>query len=106
MNQVELADHCSLIGLKYSGFNFWCISNVKCLFSETVSPKNNDQVCMDRKGYQDAFLVSFTKTPLSIVTYNQTGEKYLHCNQIHGSVLSQSFVRHLVFHTRGFLSLE
>ena len=61
---------------------------------------------MDRKGYQDAFLVSFTKTPLSIVTYNQTGEKYLHCNQIHGSVLSQSFVRHLVFHIRGFLSLE
>ena len=44
-------------------------------FYETVSPKNHGQVCMDRKFYQDALLVSFTANPPSITTANHTDEK-------------------------------
>ena len=74
MNQAELSDYCSFIGRKNADFNFQLLSNVKYLFSEKLSPKEHSQVIFDKKGYQDAVLVSFTVTPPAITTAFQTGE--------------------------------
>ena len=38
-------------------------------------PKHHGQVSLDKKGYQGAFLVSFTATPPSITTAIHTGEQ-------------------------------
>ena len=48
---------------------------MEMFFSETVSLKNNGQVCLDRKIYQDAILVSFATTPPEIITATQTNGK-------------------------------
>ena len=61
--------------MKDSGFNFKGITNAKCLFSETVSPKNHGQVCLDGKVYQDTLLVSFNSTSSEINTSTHTGEQ-------------------------------
>ena len=46
LNQGEISAHCSLIGMKYSDFNYDFISNATGLFSETVPPKNHGQVSL------------------------------------------------------------
>ena len=75
MRRGEIADHCSLIGLKDADFNSQFISNAKRLFSETLSPKNHGQVCLDRKGYQYELLVSFTLTTSAISAATHTDEQ-------------------------------
>ena len=57
MNQDEPSSQCSLIGMKHADFNAKCISNVKHLISETITPKKHGQVSLDRKGYQDEPIV-------------------------------------------------
>ena len=57
LNQGELSDQCSFIGLNDAEFYSQCLSNAKHLFSETLSPKNHGQVSFDKKGDQDAVLV-------------------------------------------------
>ena len=100
LNQGEISDRCSLFGLKYNRFNFCSLYNEKCLFSETVSLKNHGQVCLDKKAYQGAILVSFTAIPSAITTAIHAGEKYLLYHQIYRRFLPQSYGRHLVFCTR------
>ena len=56
-------------------FNSECLSNAKRLFYETLSPKNHGQVIFDKKGYQNAVLVSFTATLPAISTATHTGEQ-------------------------------
>ena len=56
-------------------FNSECLSNAKRLFYETLSPKNHGQVIFDKKGYQDAVLVSFTATSPAITTSTHTGKQ-------------------------------
>ena len=73
LNQGKLDHCCSFVGLNDVYFNSQCLSYAKCLFSETVPEKNQFQVSLDKKGYQYAVLVSFTPTPSSITTANQTG---------------------------------
>ena len=51
------------------------ISNVKNIFSETVSPKQNGQIIFYKKVYQDELLVSFTETPPTVTTATHTGEE-------------------------------
>ena len=57
LNQGELYSHSSFIGLNDADFNPQYISNAKCLFYETLSPKHYGQVSFDKKKYQDEFLV-------------------------------------------------
>ena len=73
LNQGELASHCTFIGLNDAQFNLQCLSNVKCLFYETLSPKNHGRVSFDNKCYQDAVLVAFTATPSDATTATYTG---------------------------------
>ena len=54
----------------------------KTFFSKTVLPKNHGQVFMDRKGYQDALIVSFTANTPAITTATHTGEEYILHNQM------------------------
>ena len=49
------------------------ISNEIYIYSETESPKNNDQVCLDIKGYQNALFLSCSETPHAITTATLTG---------------------------------
>ena len=56
-------------------FNLQCISNEKCLFSETLSPKNHGRVSFDKKGHHDEILASFSVTTTAITTPNHTGER-------------------------------
>ena len=75
LNQDELAAHCSFIVMNDADFNSWYLSNAKHLFSKTLSPKNHGEVSFDKKGYQDAVLVSFTEIPPTITTYIHTRGK-------------------------------
>ena len=63
LNRGELSFRCSFICLSDANFNSRCLSNAKSLFSETLSPKQHGQVSFDKKGYQDAVLVSLNETP-------------------------------------------
>ena len=58
-----------------SDLNSQCLSNSKCYFSETLSPKHHGQVSFDKKGYQDSVLASFTTTPHAITTANNAREQ-------------------------------
>ena len=75
LNQGELSDQCSFIGLKYSDLDPQCLFNTKHLFPEMLSPKHHGQVSFDKKGYQDAVIVSFTAKPPTITTAIHTGEQ-------------------------------
>ena len=73
--------------------------NTKHLFSKTVSIKNHGKVCLDRKAYHDALLVSFTaKTPSTITSYNEEKKYFLHF-QMQGMVPLQNYIHILVFCT-------
>ena len=56
MSQGELTAQFSLITLKEAYFYFKCMSNKKCLFSETVSPKHHSKVCPDKRVIRIHFL--------------------------------------------------
>ena len=74
-NQDETSSNYSFIGLNDAYFNSRCFSNAIFLFSETLPPKHHGQVSFDKKGYQDAVLVSFTATPPNITTAINNGEQ-------------------------------
>ena len=78
MNHREVSAHFSFIGLDDKYFNLQCISNGKCLFSETLSPKNIGQVSFDKRIFQDPVLVLFSAKPPVITTYSNTGGKILY----------------------------
>ena len=48
LNQGELSDKCSFIGLNCADLDPQCLSNTK--------PKHHGQVSIDKKGYQDAVI--------------------------------------------------
>ena len=73
MNQGELDAHCLFIGMNDAGFNSRCLSNVKRLFSETLSSKHIGQLRFDKEDHHDAVLVFFTITPPKTTTANHTG---------------------------------
>ena len=87
LNHGELFSRCSLIGIKYSGFQSQCISNAKRLLSETFSLKHYGQVCFHIKWYQDSFLVQLISTPPDITTPNHACEQisYLYPRLMNGS---------------------
>ena len=75
MNQGEISNQCSFIDLNYAYIDPQCLSNTKHLFPEILSPKHHGQVSFDKKGYQDAVIVSFTATSTTINTAIHTGEQ-------------------------------
>ena len=75
LNQGKLSDNCSFIGLNDEDFISQCLFNANCLSSEMLSPKKYGQVIFDKKGYQDAILVSFTATTPTITTDTYTVEQ-------------------------------
>ena len=106
MNHCELASHCSFIGLKDEDFNSHCLSNGESLFYEMLSPKNHGQVSFDKKIYQNAVLFSCTESPLTIITANHTGEKYIYHHEARGNILPQNYVHNLILLTGKFVMLE
>ena len=60
LNKGELSTNCLFIGMDDTDINSQCLSNKKDSFYEALSPKKHVQVSFDKKGYQDAVLVSFT----------------------------------------------
>ena len=73
----------------------------------TVSTKKHGQVFFVRKGYQDALLISFTATTLTITIDNHTGEKNIFSTiKFKEEVFPQRFGYNLVFHAVEFLMLE
>ena len=73
LNRGELAAQFSFIGLNDANFNSQCLSNAKCLFYETLSPKKHGKVIFDKKGYQYAVLFSFTAITPVITTATHRG---------------------------------
>ena len=73
MNQGELSDHCSFIGINDADFNSQCLSYSKRFFYENLSPKNHSQVSFEIKVYQDSVLVSFASALPNITTAIHAG---------------------------------
>ena len=80
--------------------------NTKCLFSETLSPKNHSRVSFDKKVYQDDVLVSLTETLTTITTANHVGEQIYSPLSIKRKHLPQNYDHFLVFLTIKFVVLE
>ena len=72
-SQVEIAVQCSSIDMNDEDFSSQCLSNAKNLYSETLSPKNHEQVRFDNKGYHGEVLVLFGATLPKITTDTHTG---------------------------------
>ena len=72
-------------------------------FSETAAPKKYGQVCLNRKVFQYAVLVSFYENHLSLPQLITHVNEYLLHDQKYVRVLTQSYGNHLVCHTGEFL---
>ena len=68
-------------------------------FSKTVSSKNHGQVNLDKKGFHNALIFSFTATPSANTPAIHLGDLFFLQNQSYVRVLLQSYGRLLVFLT-------
>ena len=82
MHLGELYAHCLFIGLNDEGFNSLFIPNKKCLFSETVSPKNHGQVSFDKKIIRMNFLFHLLRLYEQLTQLLTQVKKYVINNQI------------------------
>ena len=82
MHLGELYAHCLFIGMNDEGFNSLFISNTKCLFSETVSPKNHGQVSFDKKIIRMNFLFNLLRLYEQLTQLLTQGNKYILQNQM------------------------
>ena len=77
LNQGELAAHCSFIGLKDADFISQRISNEKCLFSETVSPKTTVKYFWTKKVIRMQFLFNLVQPYQPLPLLLAKGDTYL-----------------------------
>ena len=99
MNRGELADKCSWLSMKDDDFHSQCISNVKRLFSETVTQKSMVKYVFTEKDTRMHFLFILIQPdpPLPQIL---TQVKNIIRLQIYKRVLPQSCGNHLVCYTR------